>query len=95
MKNILIMMLLLCLSTSAMAQTIIYTNPKLDPTRILVFFPDRDIPPPYGVTGELNDLVIRLYINGIPIMPDSRQKENMPPKNQYGQGHSPSPGGIV
>jgi len=85
MRRILIMMLLLCLNASVMAQTVIHTKPKLDPNRILVFFPDRDIPPPYHVSGELVDGKPYIFLNGIQIQPNPRRRKGIPafPKSEF------------
>jgi hypothetical protein len=58
-----------------MAQTAIKLEPKLDPNRILVFLADRDLAPPYHVTGALVEDLPALYINGIQVQPyPSRRK---------------------
>lgn len=46
MKNILLFMLVLCLGSSATAQTVVKPESKLDSNRILVFLSHRDIRPP-------------------------------------------------
>lgn len=73
MKNILLFMLVLCLGSSATAQTVVKPESKLDSNRILVFLSHRDVRPPYKVTGAILDGKAIIYVNGIQIEPNPRQ----------------------
>lgn len=69
-KVIPLLLILAFLRMPAIAQQVIIEDEPVDPTRVLVFLPDRDIPPPYEVTGEVIDGVATIYINGIQIIPN-------------------------
>ena len=74
---------LIILPVLCTAQEVIWTRPPVDPNRTLVFFPNKDIPPPYVVTGELVDGAIKIYINGIQTRPDPQPKRSPLPKGRF------------
>ena len=50
---------------------------KGDSNRVLVFLPDRDVPPPYEVSGQVIDGRNFIYINGIQIVPNPSRPPRM------------------
>lgn len=73
MRYSIFVLLSACLVASAVAQTDMHRKTDLDPNRTLVFFPDRDVAPPYKVTGALVDGVVTIFVNGIQVEPSRRR----------------------
>lgn len=89
-KVIPLLMILAFFRMPAIAQQVIIEDEPVDPTRVLVFLPDRDIPPPYEVTGEVIDGVATIYINGIQIIPNPwRERGRRLPQGNFDRYRRP------
>jgi len=89
-KIIPLILTLICLSFPAAAQQVIHNEEPVDPTQVLMFLPDRDVPPPYEVTGEVIDGVATIYINGIQIIPNPwRERGRRLPRGNFDQYRRP------
>jgi len=77
-KVIPLLLILAFLWMPAIAQQVIIEDEPVDPTRVLVFLPDQDVPPPYEVTGEVIDGAATIYINGIQVQPNPQRRKGIP-----------------